>query len=250
METQVICPSGLAGQVRGLKIKEGSLFTDRKLARQGLIVDKVLGRCWLETTDPGPYDFGDKGIDWGKVLQGDRFHTLLQVRVATYGPQYAFSLTCQNEACRQRFEWELDLLELPVKGLSPESIDIFKNGNRFETALPSAGKKVWFRLLTGADERKIPALRSKAESNLMTALFAFRILEIEGVKPQEKRRFVEDLELSDAMYLRSEFDRVDCGVETAIEVECPHCYTVQEVELPFERTFLLAETGKRASKER
>lgn len=245
METHVICPSGLAGNVRGLKIKEGSLFTDRKLARQGLIVDRVLERCWLETVDPGPYDFGDKGMDWGKVLQGDRFHALVQVRVATYGSKYAFGLTCQNESCRQRFEWEFDLLDLPVKKLPDESIEVFRNGNRFETVLPSAGKKVWFRLLTGDDERKIPALRQRSEGNLMTALFAFRIAEIEGVKPQEKTRFIEELELSDAMFLRSEFDRADCGVDTAIEVECPHCASVQEVELPFERTFFMAETGKK-----
>jgi hypothetical protein len=249
METHIICPSGLAGNVRGLKIKEGSLFTDRRLARQGLIVDKVLGRCWLETTDPGPYDFGDKGIDWGKVLQGDRFYALLQVRAATYGPQYAFGLMCQNEACRERFEWELDLLELPVKKLPVESAEIFKNGNQFETVLPGAGKKAWFRLLTGEDERKIPAIRQKAEGDLMTALFAFRIVEIEGVKQHEKSRFVEDMELSDAMFLRSEFDRVDCGVETAIEVECPHCAAVQEIELPFERTFFLAEARKKTSRD-
>jgi phage FluMu protein Com len=245
METHIICPSGLAGNIRGLKIKEGSLFTDRKLLRQGLIVEKVLGRCWIETTDPGPYDFGEKGIDWGKVLQGDRFFALLQMRVATYGPQYAFGLTCQNDVCRERFEWELDLMELPVKKLPTESAENFKNGNRFETVLPGAGRKVWFRLLTGEDERKFPALRSKADGNLMTALFTFRIVEIEGVKPQEKNGFVEDLELSDAMFLRSEFDRADCSVETTIEVECPHCLTVQEIDLPFEKTFFLAEAGKK-----
>jgi hypothetical protein len=36
-----------------------------------------------------------------------------------------------------------------------------------------------------------------------------------------------------------EFDRVDCGVETDIEIECPECFSVQELELPFEKTFFM-----------
>jgi hypothetical protein len=37
-------------------------------------------------------------------------------------------------------------------------------------------------------------------------------------------------------------------VDTAIEVECPECFTVQEVELPFDRGFFLpgkARTARR-----
>ena len=43
------------------------------------------------------------------MLQSDRFFALLQVRALTYGPTYAFALGCQNEGCRARFEWELQL---------------------------------------------------------------------------------------------------------------------------------------------
>jgi len=33
----------------------------------------------------------NKDIDWGAVLQGDRFFALLHVRAPTYGPTYAFA---------------------------------------------------------------------------------------------------------------------------------------------------------------
>jgi len=39
--------------------------------------------------------------------------------------------------------------------------------------------------------------------------------------------------------LLGEFDRVDCGVETEIEIECPECFGVTRVELPFEKGFFL-----------
>jgi hypothetical protein len=47
------------------------------------------------------------------VLQGDRFFAMLQIRALTYGPDYAFAVTCREDGCRARIEWELDLRKLP-----------------------------------------------------------------------------------------------------------------------------------------
>ena len=66
-----------------------------------------------------------------------------------------------------------------------------------------------------------------------------RIVEIEGVPKREKRTVIDDLAMSDANLLMGEFERVDCGVDTAIEIECPHCFAVQEIELPFGKTFFM-----------
>jgi hypothetical protein len=70
-------------------------------------------------------------------------------------------------------------------------------------------------------------------------MLAMRVVEIEGVELRRKRQFIEELSLRDADFLVDEFDRVDCGVETDIEIECPECFTVQELELPFEKTFFM-----------
>jgi len=242
----ITCPSGLTGRIRGMKVREERILADRKLAKSGGQVDELLKACWEETLDPGPYDFGDKLIDWGAVLQGDRFFALLQVRALTYGPTYAFALGCHAEGCRDRFEWELDLTDLPVRPLSDESRAAFVTGNRFETRLPDAAMRVWFRLFTGADERRLPQLRKTAGDRILSAMLGWRVLEIEGVVEKDKRRFLEDLSMRDADFLVDEFDRVDCGVDTAIEVECPECLTVQEVELPFDRAFFLPGNGRTA----
>ena len=196
--------------------------------------------CWEETLDAGPYALGEGGkLDLSKVLQGDRFFALLMVRVLTYGPEYAFGAGCQNDACRARIEWEVDLTKLPVRALSEESRAAFVRGNRFETTLPDAGKRVTFRLLTGDDERKLPALQRSAPDRLLSAVLAYRVLDIDGVEPKGKRQFLEDLTLRDADFLVDEFDRVDCGVDTTIEIECPECFLPQEVDLPFDKGFFL-----------
>ena len=44
----------------------------RRLAKSGGQVDELLAACWEETLDAGPYDFGEKPIDWGKLLRHHR----------------------------------------------------------------------------------------------------------------------------------------------------------------------------------
>jgi hypothetical protein len=240
MTTNIVCPSGLAGEIRGLKGKEGKLLSDRSSARAGATFEKLLAGCWVTTTDPGVYTLSDNGtLDWSKVLVADRFYALLQIRAQTFGNEYAFAVQCANAACRERFEWSLDLQELPVVRLSDEAKTAFRAGNRFETALPRDGRKVWFRLMTGADEVRAASLfKTAGEGTLLTAL-ALRILEIENVLEHDKRKFLDDMELADAAALLDRFDEADGGVETSIEVECQACLGVQSVELPFERGFFL-----------
>jgi hypothetical protein len=246
MSQVITCPSGLQGRVRGMKVREERVLADRKLARGGGQVEALLSACWEETLEPGPYAFEGGRADWSQVLQGDRFYALLRVRAFTYGPLYAFSVACREEGCRATIEWELDLFDLPVRPLSEASRAAFAAGNRFETRLPEDGRRVWFRLLTGADEQRLATASRGAGDRAFSAMLALRVLELEGVDPQGKRRALEDLSLRDADFLLGEFDRVDCGVDTAIEVECPRCLATQEVELPFDRTFFLPGTAKAA----
>jgi hypothetical protein len=106
---------------------------------------------------------------------------------------------------------------------------------------------VTFRLLTGADERRMAKLRQAAGERPITTLLGFRLESIEGVEPKDKPRFIEDLGMGDVSFLLGEFDRVDCEVETEIEVECPECLGTTRVELPFEKGFFLPERKKAAT---
>lgn len=240
MASTIVCPSGLTGEIRGLKGKEGKLLADRTAARAGSTFEKLLSGCWLATTDPGIYALAEgAALDWSKVLVADRFFALLQIRSLTFGDEYAFSVQCKNGACRERFEWELSLKDLPVRVLSEEAKSAFTTGNRFETMLPRDGRRVWFKLMTGADEaRAATVLKNGRDGMLLTAL-ALRIVEIEGVADKDRRTFLEEIEMADATALLDTFEEVDGGVETSIDVECPSCFGVQDVELPFERGFFL-----------
>ncbi len=242
--TTIVCPSGLTGCIRGMKVREERILADRKLAKTGGQVEQILRACWEQTADPGPYDFGEH-VDWGKVLQGDRFFALIQIRILSYGPEYAFAVGCENRNCRARIEWELNLDELPVRPLSDESRAAFLAGNRFDTVLPDAGRKVAFKLLTGADERRMAAARKGALEQPLTSMLNLRLESIERVDAKDKRSFLEELAMSDVSFLLGEFDRVDCGVETSIDVECPECFGTTRIDLPFEKGFFLPDRTRR-----
>ncbi|WP_428262162.1 hypothetical protein [Haliangium sp.] len=246
--THVIeCPSGLRGEIRGLKVKELDYLADRRLAKSGQQLDRILAGCWLETVDAGPYSLGERGLDWDQVLQGDRFYAMLEIRAASLGATYAFAAMCQGGACGCRFEWEVSLDELPVRALSDDARQNFRDGNRFESVLPGAAKRVWFRLPVGADEKRLAKHRQARQGELWSTMLALRVVEIEGVAGGDKRRFLGELDLADAEHLRRAFDEADCGVETTIEVECPECALVQDVELPFDHGFFLAQRPKKGS---
>ncbi len=91
----ITCPSGLSGRLRGMKVREEKILVDRKLAKSGTQLDELLGACWEETLDAGPYTFEGPRPDWGVVLQGDRFYALLQLRANTYGADNSFAETCR-----------------------------------------------------------------------------------------------------------------------------------------------------------
>ena len=253
-ELELTCPSGLRGVVRGMKGRDYRSF-NRQTARSGEGLTKLLQACWTQTHDPGPYKVGSGGeINWSDVLIGDRLYALIGIRQVMYPDEkYTFKLTCREVRCRQPIEWQIDLLEqLPVKVLSEASKVALREGrNEFKLDLVPPGVGVWFKLLTGRDQATQQRLlqqavrnapRGEKPSDLVLAL-ASRIVRVEGLDGSDnfetRVEWLEELDGTCHRKLLRGFDAADCGVETTIEVECMSCMAVQEVELPFDETFLM-----------
>ncbi len=110
------------------------------------------------------------------------------------------------------------------------------NGGRFETCTQS-GTRIWFRLMTGRDERRA-AKYLRGDANILAGL-AMRIDEIEGIDKSKKVEFLEDLEGIEHRDLLDAFDEADGGVDTNIEVECPSCGAIFPIDLPFDQGFFM-----------
>lgn len=240
----ITTPSGFSGEIRKLKGSEANILSDRKAARKGTTYDKILGSCWLGTTDPGPYEkigISAEGsvVPWGKVLVCDRFYTLAAIRIVTYGPIYTFPVQCgeTGRGCGHQFEWDVNIeTDLPLYDLPDESRQKVAAGdNRFELGLD--GKKIVFKLLTGIDERKAGNAIADNSKEVFTTALASRIVEVEGLdrrKRDQITRYLDDLDLDIQLGLLAEFEEVDGGFDTEFEVECPKCDRIQRVAVPFE----------------
>lgn len=272
MSIEIQCPSGLTGKIRALTGKDGRFLSDATLARSGMMGDHILANCWEETTGPGFYKLNDAGkLPWGKVLIGDRIYALIQIRIAGRGDSlYDFKHQCANERCRQSFDWEIDLNELPVQLLSKSVREQFATGDfdlrcivpgteelRLLTEdsktglalvkprreiVPGTGKNAVFRLQTGDDEaalirvaqgkkKKQKRGEESDEENALIDMVRLRTKEIDGVS--DLNAFFEEMSLDSIAKMVDRYDEQDCGVDVTIEIQCPACEGLQEKNLPF-----------------
>lgn len=248
---ELTCPSGLKGRLRGMTVREEDLLADQKLAKTGRTLDRIIGACWQETTHPGPYaaDVVGPPLRAERLLAGDQTWLLLQIRALSYGEEYEFQATCPKG---HSYSTSVDLRELPIQPLPASSLAVLLDGGAFRAKLPRSGAEVGYRLLTAADQGEVvQGLQrgSPASAQAMTALLRRRIVEVMGVPEAGVGEWLRGLPAYDAAWLRREFERVDCGVDTAIRHECLVCGAEWQEELPVGPTFFsLPSTKPGASK--
>ena len=220
--------------IRPLSVKEADILASAQGARKTpAVLNKLLAACVESVENAEPYS---SPINWDQVLVGDRTYLLLQIRKVSLGSEYLFKAQCGAQGCNNRFEWEVNLDDMELSKLTEEQRHKFQNGNKFETSLPD-GTPVFFRLPTGADEKKALTLKAQHPDSMVTLSLRLRIAEIQGVVPQDLRKYISALGLREANHLIDKFDEVDCGIETTIEIECPECYALSDVTLPFDQSF-------------
>ncbi len=270
MEIFVECPSGLTGYVRGLKVSELDDYANVETVRERKIGDKILGVCWVRTESvPTCYPElrerfardGDKfKFSWKEVLVCDRFYTMTKIREAG-GPnafEYEANFRCGGQSgCGEHFARHVDLKQLPIFDLPEESAEKLANGvNEFSFML-GEDIRVWHKLLFGADIDKIESTKRMTKDQQATTTLMARILRVEVLAGHEVSRVIEsgdlrkwirDLPAGTWFQMQRELDDVDGGVDTEVELVCPHCGNRMEQDLPFGLDSLIPEQPKRSGK--
>lgn len=234
-QIEITLPSGARGRIRGLKGEEINLFANKQVAKRNKTGLQILRNVWVETLDAGP--LYDGKIDWENAPQCDRFTALFKARIATFGPEFAFPWKCGD--CSKKYEWTLDLNDLDVRPLPSSSIENFKAGNRFTTSVQDENgewRDVVFQLLTQRLEDKIEEAHALAPREKATAGLAQRIVEVKGLEVGKGpiKKFLAQLDAGSFFDLINAMDEVDGGINTLIDIECPHCGHMESVELPLD----------------
>jgi hypothetical protein len=235
MSRVVELPSGAKLEVRSLTGKESKILSDKDAAKNGTFMDKILSACTVGVVANGPYRVEEgKAFDWMQALLGDRYYAILQIRVASLGELYSFKVQCREDHCRKLWEHEINLIEhLPVQRLSPEAQATFAGGNEF-TTVDGNSKTIKYRLPIGKDEHLAAKFKGGFDGAFIPALRQ-RIISIEG--EPDVRLYLERCEWSKLLELLAALDENNCGVKTDIEIECPECGAIQELQLPFTTAF-------------
>lgn len=234
----VECPSGLRGSVRGLKLKEFADLSDPKLLRTGQLFTKLVSTCWLSTDSPGPYSFGGNTLPWDNMLQGDLYRAFMAIRCATFGDEYGFERTCKQSLCAHRFEFVVDLNNLPIKKLPESSILHVRNNTPF--TIKVSDRDVQFKLLQSSDTQAIQRLTNDLSISMAVAQIMVRLTDVSGIERSDReavQEWLENLDMNDGIELREAMEEADCGIDTGVVIVCPKCGDTETVDLPLGPTF-------------
>lgn len=245
---EIVCPSGLRGIIRGMKVKELGAMSDSKLLRSGKIIDNLVATCWEKTISPGPYTYTTDHLPWESMLQGDRAWAFLALRVATFGNEYSFTHVCSNDMCKFKYDVVVQLDTLKQKPLPKTSYSHVHDNAQLVTEV--AGKQLAFRLLRCSDDQRLKHLTEDRKLAFPVAQIVTRIVAIQDIPDSDIEGIVEWIEalpLADGLALREIMETADCGVEMEVTANCPNprCGNTESFDLPLGSAFFQVQKTKK-----
>jgi hypothetical protein len=257
-------PSTAQIEFRQVKLAEENLLSVASKSKRGNVnqtLSTIMERCAVGIVDTGPYGFLEVGgkPKWDNMARGDRFAAMIDLRCLSYrdGELFEVELRCPGSMCGHKFDWEINLREdLIRQDIPSDSLDNIRDGKPFEVVVD--GKRVRYTIALGKTEETYDRLCMQHPGRDMASALRARIVDVEGVKPHQIMDWLdgrngddacdfEGLTSEDAEELRDAFDRIDGGIDTSLEAECPKCHTWFEYDLPFSGIFL---PGRGISKRR
>lgn len=185
------------------------------------------------------------GVPIGDLLISDKFYLLMALRVVSFGGDYEFQYTCENQACKNKFVHSVNIASFPV-------VMWDKFEEPFFVMLPHKGDKLTCKFLRSRDEASVTkeadAAPRKAKE-IGDAAYIPRIAKFitavndKTMAQAELLAYVEALPSRDSQALRRSIEKASCGIDPEIEIECPKCAGKETVNLPFTVDFFRASEG-------
>ena len=121
-------------EIKYMTAKEEDILTSVNLIEQGIVLDILLKELIV-----------DKDIDLDTILLGDKNALFVSARVLAYGGEYKFQIGDETGT--------VDLSEVKARKMDYSKFE--RGVNNFEYIIPSAKRKLTFKLLTQKDDIEI-----------------------------------------------------------------------------------------------
>lgn len=214
-----------SGFLRKMTGRDEAILTDRSNQHNGgKLVTELLTSCVAELGDLPKVT--PKII--GEMFSADRNYLLVQLRIATFGPELEANYKCPS--CG--FAWELteDLRELPVTR-SEDSSDANEIAVELEDGYVDQNDVVHtaavLRLPSGEDETAVAPQMRRNPTHAKNALLA-RCLKSLGDVPAQRLRalgpkILADLTMSDRRLIDRALNSAAPGIDLVRSLDCPSC---------------------------
>ena len=197
-------------ELKYMSAKEEDILTNVNFIEKGIIVDKLLQSLIVSK------------INYSELITGDKNAILVAARILGFGAEYPIEVL---DKYGKKIPVTINLSELKNKPFN-ESL-VTKGVNEFAFKLPHSSNEVTFKILTGADERKIEkeleGLKkiSKDASPELTTRLKHMITSVNGKADQVSiRDFVDNYLLApDSRAFKKYYSDISPDIDTIITVD-------------------------------
>lgn len=172
-----------------------------------------------------------------EMTVGDRVFLIFAIRRVTLGDELPVRESCP--ACKTTTLFMVDLAKDMQSRAMPDPTK-----RVFDVTLPS-GVPARFRVSTGEDEVRLAKLvkRNKQAPDALSQSILMRLELLGDEKPTLE--MVKSLGMRDRNFLRDQFQEVEGGVDTTLELECPSCGYEWEKDLDLSTASFFFPGGRR-----
>lgn len=175
------------------------------------IMDKLLANCVTRIgTITRKTVIRDLARD---LLSGDRVYAMIALRRLTHGDAYKWTTKCSE--CGEKSGQVLDLRDLEVQKMADPMVRVF------DAMLPKSDLSVRWKAMNGHMEVQREKVLKKSKGDRGSVPILLRLEQLGG-KPVNMPA-LKKLPMGDRQYLRSQFDKLEGGVDTDVDVNCASC---------------------------
>ena len=225
-------------EIKQMTAKEEDMLTSRSLLKKGVALDRVLGSIII-----------DKTIDADSLLVGDRNALIIAARISAYGNEYNTKVTCPSCGAAQEYNFDLNQQNVYSGEDAGEYITRADADGTFVTALPRTGLDITFKILTGADERRLlegvemDRKNKRVHERNVTRQLLNMIVAVNGNATSQAINYVvENLPSVDVRHLRNAYKAASPNVDLTQHFECSECDYESELEVPLTADFFWPNT--------
>jgi 6-pyruvoyl-tetrahydropterin synthase len=223
-------------EMKYMTAKEEDILSSQSLIKKGIVLDRLFKSLIVGNGEGVQFEYDD-------LVVGDKDAIMVAARVLGHGKDYEVTITIDGVQEPQPIV--VDLTKLKDKEFDEELFT--KYGNDIPFVLPISKKNITFKILTGADEKKIQAevarIKNKVKGDDVdhtnSTKLKYIITSIEDNDSQaEINKFVDNFLLSrDSFELKEYIKQIQPGVDLRVNIEIPEEGISDMYDIPIDVSF-------------